>query len=200
VYSNATTVDNDGNWKISNISGILNDDKVVIYLTDKNSNTTPFSETVFHDTTFLPATVLNVGGTNTLTLDVTKNLDFGTIPAYTHLIKVPVTKEFNVTVNDDRDPSHTNNWKLMAKASDFKTDQVKVNDGDLGLQISDANNVLNITDVDSLIREQQTTDSYRGATNLDLINGPQKINLKSNGVNYSGNYTSTITWTATDSL
>lgn len=200
VYPNATTVDSNGNWKINNISGIVNDDKIIVYLTDKDANTTPFSETIFHDATFLPATVVSVGGTNTLSLDVTENLDFGIIPAYTPVIKSPASKEFNVAVNDDRDPSHVNGWKLMARASNFKSGQREISSDDLGLELNGNNNIINITNTDSLIREQQITDDYRGSTILDLINGPQKIKLRSNGVDYPGKYTSTVTWTATDSL
>lgn len=202
VYSNATTVDNEGNWKISNISGILNNDKIVIYLTDKNSNTTPFIETIFHDATFDPATTVDVGGTNSITLDVPSTLDFGVIPAF-HIGNLkPISKSYDVSINDDRSPAH-GNWQLSVRASNFKSSDSskKVSYDQLSLGLDTSDGYKNISgDSDIPVRTQQSTDSFRGSTVLDYLNGPDQLRLKDNGVSTAGNYNSTITWSVTDSL
>lgn len=200
VYENVSKVNSSGIWEINNISGIANDDKIIIYLTDLNLNTTPLQTTVYHDAKFPPAMVVKVGGTNTLTLDASPNLDFGSVPSFSRKIMSPKNKEFYVNVYDDRNPLKTNNWKLLASVSKFKSDQKVVDDNKLYLMLSDDNNSKVLTNTDSLIYEKSKDDPYRGMKNIDFINGPMKIKLKNNGVAYSGEYKSVITWTVTDSL
>lgn len=206
-HDDAATVDSNGNWKINNISGIVNKDRIRIILKisiDGQDLSNPIDKTVFHDKTFDPATVIDVGGTDTITLNVPKELDFGIIPAYYIGTRKAVSKEYNVQVNDDRSPAH-GNWVLSAKASNFKrqgsNETVSNNNLSLGIVNSSGNKYQNISGNDYInSRTQQPTDPYRGTTSLDYLHGPQQLRLKANGVSNAGKYTSVLSWTATDSL